>query len=259
MPPMPGPGGPGGMGPGGPGMDPFIDPAAGMGGFAIENDFAGMDDLFAIAGPEFGGYAPVGGPAGMPGPGGPAGMPGPMDPSMDFFAMQDYDFGPADAFIAGVDGDDIGGEFFEDLNAFEDARAMNEAAAFANKSFEVQGAYNDALGIERDIFVAPPMPFGMDGGPGMPGPGGPAEILGPMGPGAMAPMTGPMTAPFEPPMPMDTFGFADPFADPFASDPFGDPMGGAPGMGDPFSGGMFDNLVDAASSDIADRGDGLWS
>ena len=93
-------------------------------------------------------------------------------PPMDFFAMQDFDFGPADAFIATeVDGDDIGGEFFEDLNAFEDARAMNEAAAFANKSFEVQGAYNEALGIERDIFVAPPMPFGMDGGPGMPGPG----------------------------------------------------------------------------------------
>ena len=86
MPPMPGPGGPGGMGPGGPGMDPFIDPAKqGMTGFAIENDFAGMDDLFAIAGPEFGGYAPVGGPAGMPGPGGPAGMPGPMGPSSNGF------------------------------------------------------------------------------------------------------------------------------------------------------------------------------
>ena len=159
--------------------------------------------------------APVGGPGGMPGPGGPAGMPGPMDPPpMDFFAMQDLDFGPADAFIATeLDGDDIGGDFFEDLNAFEDARAMNEAAAFANKSFEVQGAYNEALGIERDIFVAPPMPFGMDGGPGMPGPGGPggpAGMPGAMGPGAMAPMTGPMTAPFEPPMPMDTFGFADP-------------------------------------------------
>ena len=149
-----------------------------MGGFAIENDFAGMDDLFAIAGPEFGGYAPapMAGPNAGPMAGtGPAGT-GPMaPPPMDFFAMQDFDFGPADAFIATeVDGDDIGGEFFEDLNAFEDARAMNEAAAFANKSFEVQGAYNEALGIERDIFVAPPMPFGMDGGPGMTGPGGPA-------------------------------------------------------------------------------------
>ena len=90
----------------------------------------------------------------------------------------------------------------------------------------------------------------------MPFPGEMGPMDGPMGsgPGAMAPMTGPMMAPLEPPMPMDTFGFADPFADPFAADPFAaDPFGGD-AFGDPFGGNMFDNLLDAASSDIADRG-----
>ncbi|MFL2649736.1 MAG: hypothetical protein ACJ0J2_07680 [Dehalococcoidia bacterium] len=86
-------------------------------------------------------------------------------------------------------------------------RAMNEATAFANKSFEVQGAYNEALGIERDIFVAPPMmgPMGPNAGP-MAGTG-PAGT-GPMAPGGFGPMTGPrtgpMTAPMAAPMPMDT-------------------------------------------------------
>ena len=182
------------------------------------------------------------------GAGGPIGDPMDAPPPTDFFGpMMDYSFGSAnDVYATELEAEDIGGDFFEDLNAFEDARAMNEAAAFANKSFEVQGAYNEALGIERDIYIAPAMAF--------PGEMGPMD--GPMGsgPGAMAPMTGPMMAPLEPPMPMDTFGFADPFADPFAADPFAaDPFGGD-AFGDPFGGNMFDNLLDAASSDIADRG-----
>jgi hypothetical protein len=224
------------------GASDFYDPAAGMTGFSIENDFAGMDDLFAIAGPEFGGYAPTTGGA----------MGAPMDmgpPPMDFFGpMMDYSFGSAnDVYASELGAGDIGGAFFEDMNTFEDARAMNEATAFANKSFEVQGAYNEALGIERDIYIAPPMTMGggmpgaMAGGPGMGAPG--------------MPMTGPMTAPMEAPMAMDAFSFADPFADdPFADDPFGDPFAGDP-FGDPFGGGgMFDNLIDAASTDISDRG-----
>ena len=134
MPPMPGD-----MPEGPPGMDNFYDPSAGTTGFAIENDFAGMDDLFAIAGPEFGGYAPMGA-------GGPIGDPMDAPPPTDFFGpMMDYSFGSAnDVYATELEAEDIGGNFFEDLNAFEDARAMNEATAFANKSFEVQGAYNEA-------------------------------------------------------------------------------------------------------------------
>ena len=115
------------------GASDFYDPAAGMTGFAVKDDFAGMNDLFAIAGPEFGGYAPTGAAGPNLGP-----MPAPPPPGGDFFGpMRDYSFGSAnDVYASELEADDIGGDFFEDLNAFEDARAMNEATALRRLSAE---------------------------------------------------------------------------------------------------------------------------
>ena len=89
-PPMPGPNA-GPMAGGAGGASDFYDPAAGMTGFAVKDDFAGMNDLFAIAGPEFGGYAPTGAAGPNLGP-----MPAPPPPGGDFFGpMMDYSFGSA--------------------------------------------------------------------------------------------------------------------------------------------------------------------
>ncbi|MEC7871443.1 MAG: hypothetical protein VX868_05195, partial [Chloroflexota bacterium] len=238
----------------------FIDPTAGLGGFAAKGNFtqpAGMADLFT---PTFGGYLGTAGQVEPPaGSGtGPMTGTGPASTFAGFGPMKSTNsFGKADDFIAtDLAAEDIGGDFFQNLNDFEDARKVTETAAFNNRASNVQAAYDDALGIKREVYAAPPSTFGAGGAGAMA-----AGTTGarPGGATAAGPMTGTGPASSGPMPNMGSFGFADPFAATNAppQDAFSAPMMNDGTFGAPAAvpmPGMFDNLVNAASADIVDRG-----